>query len=133
MNGKDKDRAITKFLIDHCWINLAAAAQYRGKPISPPSAQTTRKARDGDPIRRRGKPLQFDWDAVCISAKAEFDERGDFELPQNRTDGWRSQADFERLIQDVFANDPTVKRTPEQNTVRTHLTKWLRKWRTTSQ
>jgi hypothetical protein len=134
MNGKDKDRAITKFLIDHCWINLVAAAQYRGKPISPPSAQTARKARDGDPIRRRGKPLQFDWDAVHIPAKAEFDERGDFELPQNQTDGWRSQADFERIIQAMLAKDSKDEyRAPALNTVRTHLTKWLRKWRTTSQ
>ena len=129
MNGKDKDRAITTFLIDHCWINLAAAAQYRCKPTLPSAKKAVRAAPKGAPARPRGRPLQFDWEAVRVWAKSEFDHRGDFLLPENRTDGWRSQADFERLIQDAFANDPTVKRIPEQNTVRTHLTKWLRKWR----
>ena len=36
LNGDDKDRAITNFLKDHCWIRRTVAAQWLGKDIPLP-------------------------------------------------------------------------------------------------
>jgi hypothetical protein len=80
---------------------------------------------------RRGRPEQFDWDAAHDFAKSEFFARGDFARPECATDGWRSQADLEKLLLTRLEHDAVKegKSGPVMSTVRRHITSWLPKWR----
>ena len=40
----------------------------------------------------------YDWEDAMNFAKGEFENRGDYNDPQNAVDGWRSQADWARLV-----------------------------------
>jgi len=49
------------------------------------------------PARKGRKPM-YDWEDAMNFAKKEFENRGDYNDPQNAVDGWRGQADLARLV-----------------------------------
>ena len=122
-----RKRMVSEFLADHGWIRRSAAARWPGIIPVPPAAENAPIDSINSSTKRRGSPPQYDWEVAHDSAKKTFFYREDFQRAECAEDGWRSQADLERMIQGVLEkcnNEP-----PSQNTVRRHLVKWLPVWR----
>lgn len=85
-----------------------------------PAQKTAEKVRSG------AKEL-YDWDEGKRVAHREFQRRGDFNLPENADDGWRSQNDLVKLVKDALAK-PGDK-IPGDSTTKTYVSRWLKEWR----
>ena len=69
---------------------------------------------------RKGRPPMYDWEDAMNFAKGEFENRGDYNDPQNAVDGWRSQADWARLVSRYMEKHNGGKEPPESE-VKRHL------------
>ena len=62
----------------------------------------------------------YDWEDAMNFAKGEFQNRGDYNDPQNAVDGWRSQADLARLVLNYMEKHNGGKE-PSDSEVKSHL------------
>ena len=85
------------------------------KQLWPKSAENARTV----PARKGRKPM-YDWEDAMNFAKREFENRGDYDDPQNAVDGWRSQADWARLVSNYMEKHNGGKEPPE-SVVKKHL------------
>jgi hypothetical protein len=69
---------------------------------------------------RKGSPPIYDWEDAMNFAKREFEERGDYNDPQNAVDGWRSQADWARLVSNYMKKHNGGKE-PSDSMVKSYL------------
>jgi len=51
---------------------------------------------------KRGSPEKYDWDDIEQFVRQEFIKRGDFQKPENKVKGWRSQNDLIELIEEYL-------------------------------
>ena len=85
------------------------------KELWPKSAENARIV----PARKGRKPM-YDWEDAMNFAKREFENRGDYNDPQNAVDGWRSQADWARLVSSYMEKHNGGKE-PSESEVKSHL------------
>jgi hypothetical protein len=85
------------------------------KELWPKAAENARIA----PARKGRKPM-YDWEDAMNFAKREFENRGDYNDPQNAVDGWRSQADLARLVINYMKKHNGGKE-PSDSSVKSHL------------
>jgi hypothetical protein len=67
---------------------------------------------------RKGRTPIYDWEDAMNFAKLEFEKRGDYSDPQNAEDGWRSQADWARLVSNYMEKHNSGKEPPESEVKR---------------
>jgi hypothetical protein len=82
-------------------------------------------------IKRRGKAgrkPKFDWGEVTLFVQRELNRKGDFGDPENAVDGWRSQADLEKLVGDHIKKFEKKPR-PAGSTIRRHIVQDIAAWR----
>jgi hypothetical protein len=85
------------------------------KELWPKSAENARIV----PARKGRKPM-YDWEDAMNFAKSEFENRGDYNDPQNAVDGWRGQADWARLVSSYMEKHNSGKE-PSESEVKRHL------------
>jgi hypothetical protein len=77
-----------------------------------------------------GAPLEHDWDDYKQKFQQLWQEKGDFELPQNQVDGWNSQAAAARTLLDYIQTRPKDGEDPHSKTVEGYIAGWAKKLRT---
>ena len=77
-----------------------------------------------------GAPLEYDWDDYEQKFLQLWQEKGDFELPQNQVKGWNSQAAAARTLLDYIQTRPKDGEDPHQKTVEGYISGWANKLRT---
>jgi hypothetical protein len=81
------------------------------------------------PRSRRGAPKQYDWDEAKQFVFGELNMYGDFDLPENQDDGWRSQNDLIGRLQEYMASDRGGGRGPSDSSAKTYVANWVAEWR----
>jgi hypothetical protein len=78
--------------------------------------------------RNAGRKHLYDWEEVNLFVEKVLNEKGDFDDPKNAEDGWRGQADLERLVAKHIENTEK-KDAPVHSTIWTHIAPVIAAWR----
>ena len=79
--------------------------------------------------KRRGVKDKYDWDDAFQYMRQILNERGDPLLPVNAYDGWRSDADVGRTVQEYMQEHDEKKRLPDFKNAMKRIGPELDKWR----
>ena len=79
-----------------------------------------------------GAPLEHDWDDYKQKFLQLWQEKGDFELPQNQVAGWNSQAAAARTLLTYIQTRVEDGKEPHQKTVEGYISGWADKLRATA-
>lgn len=71
-----------------------------------------------------GAPLEHDWDDYEQKFMQLWQEKGDFELPQNQVAGWNSQAAAARMLLNYIQTRVEEGKEPHQKTVESYISGW---------
>jgi hypothetical protein len=91
-----------------CWIHREAAARWlenKGYQV-PTSWKQTERPEEPPAMspkgqqNKRGRKLGYDWEESELFVEELLDLHGDFAAQTNAKEGWRSQADLEKLVGD---------------------------------
>jgi hypothetical protein len=107
---------VSIFMDEHDLQLLIAKQEVKQEAAPPPGQMSAENARIV-PARRGRKPT-YDWEDAMNFARLEFEKRGDYSDPQNAVDGWRSQADWVRLVVSYMAKHNGGKEPPESEVKR---------------
>jgi hypothetical protein len=77
-----------------------------------------------------GAPLEHDWDDYEQKFLQLWQEKGDFDLPQNQVEGWNSQAAAARTLLDYIQTRVEDGKVPHSKTVEGYISGWANKLRT---
>jgi hypothetical protein len=72
-----------------------------------------------------GRPPKYDWEAYREAFKREVKIRG---LPERNggADGWRTQADVVKWVEDLIETEPGYERLPDKSMIKKHVRNWIR-------
>jgi hypothetical protein len=145
--GELNDRYLREKFKDCLWAPRAEVVAFlKGRGVAPsdlPAAWivglTTRDVQQGDkvavtqfpndpPKSRRGAPRKYSWENDARPfVIGELDANGDFDDPENRIDGWRSQEDLiDRLLKYMGSRE---EKEPGRSTAQGYVAKWVAEWR----
>jgi hypothetical protein len=118
-----------------CWIHRRAAVHWlenKGYPV-PTSWKQAKHPEEPPAVSRkedqnkRGRKLGYDWEEAKLFAEKLLDLHGDFAAQANAQEGWRSQADLERLVGDHI--EEFDQKRPVDSTIRKHIALVIKTWR----
>jgi hypothetical protein len=79
--------------------------------------------------RRRGPPKQYDWEDARLFCFQELDTLRDFDIPANQCEGWQSQNDLVRKLQEYMASPRDGGREPSDSVAKAYVARWVDEWR----
>ena len=79
--------------------------------------------------KRRGPPKRYDWEDAMLFCVEELNTRGDFDVPANQCEGWQSQNDLIRKLQEYMASPRGGGREPSDSVAKAYVARWVDEWR----
>lgn len=81
------------------------------------------------PRQRRGAPNQYDWDDARQFVIRELNLHGDFDIPANQSEKWRTQTHLVGRLQNYMATRPGGGRMPSDSGAKANVARWVTEWR----
>lgn len=119
-------------VIDHIWINRAAAARLVGGLGYALPDWLVQISIAAMPAGRRGRRASYDWDDIEQFARQQLETKGEFQ-EWDIDGGWRSQADLEKLVTEYIERTHRKPggepKSAVASTVREHVKPVIDRWR----
>jgi hypothetical protein len=85
--------------------------------------------RPAKPRKRRGAAQKYDWDDAKQFVLKQLNNHGDFDQPENRCEGWRSQNDLVRKLQEYMGSRRGGECEPSDSSAKSFVRAVVHEWR----